>query len=543
MLLPKGYLVANSTMGEPISGKKWTKLDTSENKTMFQQTAEFDVWEYNYGTLNPGNDPNKPEFNGISIQPPVEITAIPRSKKDAGAFQEYPKDAAEKQGVIPAYGFYVVYDGSENLSGSDKTTFEKYTVRNRLVKLPYLDPMNLDGTVWRDFNGDDQYIESEGISAIKAKVSPKKDGTAGSDEAVSVRGIFKFENGYAKKRDQEYTLSFDAPNPERLKNFIYRFDETYNPGSGFVKVDEGVYVGETGTPVANLFDKVELGSEADGEGKGNAKLTVHVKDVSEVPTLSFRLREFLAGKINIIPFWDADNDGQQNAATEPFVKEGKYTLKDNKNSDYTADPKDAAGFGTLTKTDGGNENTFKVVASRDYKVTYKTPFGYRDADGKSEITREKQTLASLLTVVAGVDVPIPLQAKDVRFATRLNSGYGYTGLAEEPHANDGIPETIVIKESNKTAETEYDLIFNAWDGTDSSGKAKLIPKEDIEAGKLKREQDFSWKILSDTGVLVSKYNDNAASPKISTKGQVTFKPDAVGTFVAEVTWKGTGISD
>jgi len=93
--------------------------------------------------------------------------------------------ASEKQGVIPAYGFYVVYDGSNALSGNDKATFEKYTVRNRLVKLPYLDPMNLDGTVWRDFNGDDQYIESEGISAIKAKVSPKKDGTAGSDEAGS----------------------------------------------------------------------------------------------------------------------------------------------------------------------------------------------------------------------------------------------------------------------------------------------------------------------------------------------------------------------
>lgn len=32
-----------------------------------------------------------------------------------------------------------------------------------------------------------------------------------------------------QRRDQEYTLSFDAPDPERLKNFIYRFDKTYTP--------------------------------------------------------------------------------------------------------------------------------------------------------------------------------------------------------------------------------------------------------------------------------------------------------------------------
>ena len=542
MLLPKGYLVANSTMEvQGSNNKKWTKINP-ENKTMFQQTADFDVWEYDYGTLSPGgNNPNSAEFQGISIQPPVEITAIPRSKKDGNAFQEYPKNATKKEGVIPAYGFYVVYDGSGALSGVEKQTFEKYTVRERLVKLPYLDPMNLEGTVWRDLSGDDAYQPSEGISNIKAKVSPKKDGTPGADETLSDRGPFKFENGYAKKRDQEYTLSFDAPDQNRLKNFIYRFDETYAP-AGYVKVGEGVYVKQSGTDYNQLFDKVELSSEADGEAKGNAKLIFRVKDVSEVPTVSFRLREFLAGKINIIPFMDQDNNDQQNG-TEPFVQSGKYMLTDHKNSDYTADPKDSAGFGTLTKTDGGNENTFKVIASRDYTVTYRTPFGYRDADGKSEIKKQRQALASLLNIPAGVDVPIALQAKDVRFAINTGSAYGYTNLAVEPGANDGTGGTIVTKESNKTAETPYDLIFNAWDGADSDGKSKLIPKEELEANKPRREADFTWKILSDTGVLESKYPENTDGPKISKSGQVTIKQGAIGSFKAEVTWKGTGISD
>ena len=537
MLLPKGYLLANPPMGTAVNGKQWTKLTTSETKTMFSQTADFDVWEYNYGTLNPGSNPTSDEFNGISIQPPVEITAIPRSKKDGTAFQEYPKNDTVKQGVIPAYGFYVVYNGSDALTGTDKTTFDQYTVRNRLVKLPYLDPMNLDGSVWRDLNGNNTYQVGEGISKILTKVTPKKDGAAGFDETASdAVGTFKFENGYAKKRDQEYTLSFDTPNAERLKKFIYRFDDDYNPGTGFVKVANGVYVGETGTPVANLFDKFEVGSEASGDGKGNGKVTFDVKDVSEVPTLSFRLREFLAGKLNVIPFWDEDENGQQNG-TEHFVNGGKYKLVDQLDSPYTVNP--VGEYGILTNQPTGTENIFKVVASRDYTLTYKAPFGYRDENGSKTIVKQKQTLASLLNTPAGVDLPIALYAKDVRFATDAASADGYTDLATEADYNGG----VVTKESSETADTEYDLVFNAWNGADSAGKSKLIPKGDIETGKLKRETDFTWEIVSDSGVLEAAYPDNVSSPKISKKGQVRIKRNAVGSFKAKVTWKGTGISD
>lgn len=142
------------------NNKKWTKLPTSENKTMFQQTADFDVWEYDYGTLNREERIQiQQSFKESVSNPPVEITAIPRSKR-RNSVPKYPKDAAEKQRLFPAYGFYVVYDGSSALSGSDKDTFEKYTVRNHLVKLPYLDPMNLEGTVWRDLSGDEEYQEN-----------------------------------------------------------------------------------------------------------------------------------------------------------------------------------------------------------------------------------------------------------------------------------------------------------------------------------------------------------------------------------------------
>lgn len=532
MYLPKEYIVADPSMEtSDITSEKWIKSDTTVVKNVNNKDVECYVWRRKVGTLNPGES---------SITKPVVLRGYPQRGNRNDGQRQFP----DGNGVIPAYAFELEYATVEGgplkvpVKGEPEYT---YTHKDVGIRLPYLAPVNLRGTIWRDLDGNGQLIPKEGLLNVVAKIEnePNKPLT----QKTEVGGVFKFVNGYASDTNPEYTVSFnlDPPNDARMEKYIWTFDKdyTFEKSKASLKeqyadndkplvdsmVEDGHYYAgnpedkinglniiKTRPHAPSIFEKFEPGEDALGNVTFTFKLDPAQYDGS---LIDFRVKEVLAGKVNIYPYLDQNNDHQYQP-TDSYIKKGLYKLTG----------PSANKQGEATNED--DKHKIKLPAFDNYKLAYSAPYGFRTIDGLRIKDVNIQNLESLFQKPNGTDVPIELIAKDIRFADSVGNDAEYPNMVKEPKGTLQANGELVVKLDSQAAPVEHTLLFNAWNGADSQQKPLLI-----DPATLDRAGQFNWELTSDTGILESGHDQG----KLSSDGKITLKADASGEAKIKVSWK------
>ena len=531
MYLPENYMVADNSMVTNDTGTAtgiWTRVGGPVQKVINGKTVNAYVWSTNIGAL-PQN------ANGTSVSKPVIISPLPQTGPRPDQEVKLPRTGEPKTAVVPVYAFELEYNGvvpdkTSTAATPSNSTFAaeyKYTHKDLPVEMPFVSPVNLNGKIWRDVNGDAQPQDNEGKVGVTARLTPGK--TGANDDVVSVyTGKFPFENGYSKVRNP-HELKFVPANLTEMEKYIWEFDENFTVAGG-QQIVAGVPVFvtyknpyQTGL---NIFEKFDISTDE----LGNAKIDFKVKEASyDSAYVHFRMKELLAGKLSVIPYIDTDGNGQYDT-TDKFINSGEYRLGRVVGGNYVppfytkgiAAGQPNNSFAKLTDP----ANSHKLVAFRDYKVEYKPAFGFRYAlDGTNFAGVTKRNADSVLKSPNGTPIPIELIAKDIRFANASPST-DYPSIELE---NDAVmvPDTtmpgkaiVQIPLESGPNEVEKELKFNAWKGLGADDKVGLIP--DLAT---KRATDFKWEVVSDPkGILDPKYSGSA----ISNDGKVTIKPNVFG---------------
>ncbi|MDO4792547.1 MAG: S-layer homology domain-containing protein [Filifactor alocis] len=531
MYLPKEYIVADPSMEtSDIPSEKWTKQPAPVMKMINNKNVECYVWRRKVGELNRGES---------SVTKPVVLRGYPQRGNRGDGQTQFP----DNKGVIPAYAFELEYatapGGALKVPAQGDQEYV-YTHKDVAIRLPYLSPVNLRGTIWRDLNGDGRLVAQEGLLNVVANIA--NEANKPSTQKTEVGGVLKFVNGYADDTTKEYTVSFnlDPADPVRMEKYIWTFDKDYTfekskaslreqfadndkPLVDSMEEDNKYYETEADNKINGLniiktrpgadtiFEKFESGEDA----VGNVNFTFALDDTKyDGSLIDFRIKEVLAGKVNIYPYLDKNSDHQYQDS-DSYIKKGTYKLigpSANKQGEATND---------------GDKHKIKLPAFDDYKLTYNAPYGFRTIDGLRTADINLQNLESLFKKPNGTDVPIELTAKDIRFADSEGNPE-YPDMVKDPNGTLQTNGDLVIKLETATTSTEYELKFNAWDGIDASQKPQLIAPANLDrAGK------FDWELMADSGILESGHDQG----KISSDGKITLKADVQGEAKVKVSWK------
>lgn len=541
MYLPVNYLVADKGMetnGQPA--EQWVKGDQKVTKLINGKNVECYVWTRALGTV-PAN------FQETSVNNIVVLNAYPQTASRSDGQVLKPNSGAPTS-VVPVYAFELEYNGTvpdknsdtnSPVSGIPLKNEYKYTHKDVPVEIPFINPVNLYGKIWRDVNGDKTLQDNEGKVNAIAKVTPGKDNEDSNKVKSVYGGGFAFKNGYVHDKSQSYELAFEPENEPSIEKYIWEFDETFNPSqqdSAWQAVAPNVpvyakYINPDG--LKPLFENLDaLGVDQ----RGNSKLNFKVKSPSaDGVNLSFRVQELLAGKITVYPYFD-ENGNSELDENDTFIKGGTYRLGSLRNDGNFArfftqnipvgEPGDS--YAPLENKD----NKHKVVAFRDYKAQYKTVLGYRyAANGLSLAEVTRRNAESVLKSPEGSKIPIQLVAKDVRFAGPT-ADPAYPDMNVEARAslvNDPLKPTaqiVQLKLNSTEEEREETLVFNAWDGKDSNHKPIMIA--DLAN---KRAELFDWEVISDP--------QNILVDEVSADGKVKIKAKVAGTARIKVSFKDT----
>lgn len=547
MYLPVNYLVADRSMetdGE--AALHWIKEPGKVKKLINGKEVDCYVWTRSIGAVN-GNQ-SESSVNNI-----VVLNAYPQTAPRSDGQVLKPNSGAPKS-VVPVYAFELEYNGvvpnktsddNSPISNLPLKTEYRYTHKDVPVEIPFINPVNLYGKIWRDVNGDKVLQDNEGKVKAIAKVTPGKDNEDSNEVKSVYGGSFAFKNAYVHDKSKSYELAFEPETEQSIEKYIWEFDETFNPSqqdNAWEAVAPNVpiyakYPNPDG--LKPLFENLDaLGVDQ----RGNSKLNFKVKSPSaDGVNLSFRVQELLAGKISVYPYFDENNNNELDS-NDTFIKGGTYRLGSLRNDGNFARfftqniPSGQSGdsYAPLENKD----NKHKVVAFRDYKAQYKPVLGYRyAANGLSLAEVTRRDAESVLKSPEGSKIPIRLVAKDVRFAGPTADD-AYPNMNKEPRATlilDPInPQNQIVQLQMNSSDEERDetLVFNAWDGKDNNThKPTMIA--DLAS---KRAELFNWEVISDP--------QNILANEVSTDGKVKIKAKAVGSARIKVSFKDTpNVSD
>lgn len=540
MYLPVNYLVADKGMEtNGQAAEQWVKGDQKVTKLINGKNVECYVWTRELGTV-PAN------FQETSVNNIVVLNAYPQTASRSDGQVLKPNSGAPTS-VVPVYAFELEYNGTvpdknsdtnSPVSGIPLKNEYKYTHKDVPVEIPFVNPVNLYGKIWRDVNGDKTLQDNEGKVNAIAKVTPGKDGEDSNKVKSVYGGGFAFKNGYVHDKALGYELAFEPENEPSIEKYIWEFDETFNPSAQdnawqAVAPDVPIYAKYINPDgLKPLFENLDaLGVDQ----RGNSKLNFKVKSPSaDGVNLSFRVQELLAGKITVYPYFDENNNNELDS-NDTFITGGTYRLGSLRDGNF-------ARFFTQNIPNGqpgdsyapleNQDNKHKVVAFRDYKAQYKPVLGYRyAANGLSLAEVTRRNAESVLKSPEGSKIPIQLVAKDVRFAGP-DADPAYPAMNKEPRATlilDPINPTdkiVQLQMNSSDEERDETLVFNAWDGKDTGHKPILIA--DLEN---KRSELFNWEVISDP--------QNILVNEVSADGKVKIKAKAVGSARIKVSFKDT----